>query len=385
MQEYPRWGTRIGVGDPLGDQAAGPPEDGEASAPPRRRAAIVLHELAPLARSVPWYDIISAKLGARTEVTEVRVRSFEDATTAARSAAASGVDLVIAIGGDGTANACMNGIGDARTRLAVVPAGTANDLARTVGQSADPERLVLWEPRELDAIAMNGLRFYSVGGLGWVARVAETANRWRSGGGLRRWLLARIGSLLYGAACVFVILFGRRLGAPYRVRYQTAADDQVYDVELRAFGLLMANFGSVGGTFKLSRDSSPTDGVFELIVFPESDRRFLLRCALAAVRGRLLEVEGVECARVTRVQVETPRPTEFFAEGETLAVGRRFELELADNPLRMLAPARPREDQEAEPTPPAELPRLDGRGTVTWAPLRLDDLARRPRRGGGTA
>ena len=88
----------------------------------------------------------------------------------------------------------------------MVPAGTANDLAHLVGQHGIPTRdamaMASWERKDLDAIDVNGVRFYSAGGLGWVADVAATANRWRSGTWLRRWLLARLGHLLYTIACV---------------------------------------------------------------------------------------------------------------------------------------------------------------------------------------
>src|SRR5262245_47836218 len=98
-----------------------------------RRAVIVVNELAPGARSATWTELFHETLGAHVELTEVRVRGFEGAFAAARGAAAWGAELVIAVGGDGTANACVNGIGDTATRLAVVPAGTANDLAHLVG------------------------------------------------------------------------------------------------------------------------------------------------------------------------------------------------------------------------------------------------------------
>ena len=109
---------------------------------------------------------------------EVRVRHFEGAFTAARGAAAWGAELVIAVGGDGTVNAIVNGLGDSGTRLAVVPAGTANDLAHLVGQHGIPAddamQMASWERKDIDAISINGTRFYSAGGLGWVADVAST-------------------------------------------------------------------------------------------------------------------------------------------------------------------------------------------------------------------
>src|ERR1700691_3913403 len=53
--------------------------------------------------------------------------------TAARDAADRGADLVVAVGGDGTVRGCAEGLAGTPVPLAIVPLGTANLLARTLG------------------------------------------------------------------------------------------------------------------------------------------------------------------------------------------------------------------------------------------------------------
>ena len=55
----------------------------------------------------------------------------------AREAAAAGVDLVLACGGDGTVTACAEGVAGAGVPLAIVPMGTGNLLARNLGLPVD--------------------------------------------------------------------------------------------------------------------------------------------------------------------------------------------------------------------------------------------------------
>jgi diacylglycerol kinase (ATP) len=315
---------------------------------------MIVHDLAPRARALPWYDLVGARLGDHVDLVEVHVESFAAAETAARRAAATSADLVIAVGGDGTVNACVNGIGAARTRLAVVPAGTANDLARIIGQSGEPEDLVFWEPREIDALTVNDTRFYSVGGFGWAAQVAETANRWRAGG-LRRRVLAQLGSVLYMIACLFVIAFARRIGGRFRVRYTDADSGLERDLDVDAYTVLAANFDSVGSSFKLAESSDPADGIFELLIVPRRGRLRLFATAWAASRGRLLELPEVQCLRATRATVETDEPMNFFGEGETLTTAQRFELAVSDTPLRLMAPMTELIiEMEAEPAGPLD-------------------------------
>ncbi|MCA9676419.1 MAG: hypothetical protein H6708_03165 [Kofleriaceae bacterium] len=307
-----------------------------------RRAVVVVNELAPGAAAAQWKKLFTDTLGDHVELTEVRVRHFEGAFAAARAAAAWGAELVIAIGGDGTVNACVNGIGDAPTRLAVVPAGTANDLAHLVGQHGIPTRdamaMASWERKDLDAIDVNGVRFYSAGGLGWVADVAATANRWRSGTWLRRWLLARLGHLLYTIACVAVIFGKQRLGARTKIRYTDAADGHVRELDLDAYGVLVTSSKKVGRSFHTTPVSEMDDGRFELVLFPRVDRRRLLKAVLWAQRGKLFELPEMKWLQVTQATIETSRRVRFFGDGEILEHGQRFEVGVAPTPVRIMAP-----------------------------------------------
>jgi diacylglycerol kinase family enzyme len=307
-----------------------------------RRAVIVVNDLAPGAKNARWKNLMAYTLGDRVELTEVHVSHFEGAYAAARGAAAWGAELVIAVGGDGTVNACVNGVDDTHTRIAVMPAGTANDLAHLVGQQgevgADAAGMESWERVDIDAITSNGIRYYSTGGMGWVADVAATANRWRIGGSIRRKLLSLLGSLIYPLACLAVILFSRRLGARYNVRYTDARTGHEHEVDLDGYGLLAANCKRVGSSFTLAPVSEMDDGAFELIMFPRTSRLRLLRAVLAAQRGKLFELPEMEWIQVSSARVVSDTEVQFFGDGEILGSGTKFDIDLAPTPVRLMAP-----------------------------------------------
>jgi len=306
-----------------------------------RTAVIVVHDKAPHANEARWKPLFQQVLGAGVTLTEVRVRHFEGATAAARGAVAWGADLVVAVGGDGTANACINGIGDAPTRFAVVPAGTANDLARLACQAVNPAHSDPgdWHRRDIDTIRINrGPLFYSAGGLGWVADVADTANRWRSGSAIKRKLFMLIGPIIYTLACIAVIFFSRRLGARFRVHYVDAADGREKSLAFDGYGMLVANCKQVGKAFHLAPVSEIDDGVFELIVFPRTSRWRLLRAALMAQSSRLFDLPEVFWLQVKSARVELDRLQQFFGDGEILTTGDRFDIELGDTPMHLMGP-----------------------------------------------
>jgi len=83
-------------------------------------------------------DILSAN-GVRIELTETRFPGH--AAEIARSAAASGADLVVAAGGDGTIAEVANGLSGSIAKLGIIPTGTANVLAQELALPFAPARI----------------------------------------------------------------------------------------------------------------------------------------------------------------------------------------------------------------------------------------------------
>src|SRR5688500_14445270 len=102
-----------------------------------------------------------------------------DAAAFAADAADRGVDVVVAVGGDGTLNEVVNGLDGRETPLGVVPLGTANDFARQIGIPNDADHamdvILQRKPVRIDTASLNGRRFLNVstGGIGAEA-TAET-------------------------------------------------------------------------------------------------------------------------------------------------------------------------------------------------------------------
>jgi diacylglycerol kinase family enzyme len=92
-------------------------------------------------------DLLAHALKSRLELTVEHTHHSGHGTELARQAAADGVDLVVVHGGDGTVSGVVNGLlgrpgtstpGTAVPAVAVVPGGSANVLARSLGISKDP-------------------------------------------------------------------------------------------------------------------------------------------------------------------------------------------------------------------------------------------------------
>ena len=91
------------------------------------------------------------------------------------------VDLVAVGGGDGTLNAAADGVMQVNRPLGVLPMGTANDLARTLGIPADLDAAVqiiaAGRTRRIDLGLVNGHPFFNVASIGLSAELAQADPR----------------------------------------------------------------------------------------------------------------------------------------------------------------------------------------------------------------
>jgi len=87
------------------------------------------------------------------------------------------VDIVIVGGGDGTLNAAVDGLVDTQLPLGILPLGTANDLARTLGIPcclADACKIIAnGQIRHIDLGCVNGKHFFNVASLGLCVQITR--------------------------------------------------------------------------------------------------------------------------------------------------------------------------------------------------------------------
>ena len=252
-----------------------------------------------------------------------------DAAAFAADAADRGVDVVVAVGGDGTLNEVVNGLDGRDTPLGVVPLGTANDFARQIGVPADADHamdvVLLKEPLRMDTASLNGRRFVNVssGGVGAEA-TAETPTQAK----------ATLGALAYAITGV------RKIAgfAPYRGRFW--GDDFDLNGEFLLFGV--GNGRATGAGTLITPRASVTDGLIDVCVVEAMPRREFGRLLLKFKRGEQIGQPGVHYARVRSLLVEAEAPLSVNVDGEHATL-ERMEYRARPGDLRVHAAHLPGE------------------------------------------
>jgi diacylglycerol kinase family enzyme len=85
-------------------------------------------------------DVIAAALASTVDLTVTPTKQRGHATHLVAGAVHEGVDVVFALGGDGTANEVLQALAGTEVRLGIIPGGGANVLARSLGLPNDAVR-----------------------------------------------------------------------------------------------------------------------------------------------------------------------------------------------------------------------------------------------------
>ncbi len=129
--------------------------------------------------------VIAKALAADHDLTVAETTRRGHAERLARGAANDGMEVVVAMGGDGTLNEAANGLAGTDTALAPLPGGSTNVFARTIGISREPleaagqllASLHRHSYRRIGVGSVNGRRFLFHTGLGFDAAVVAQVER----------------------------------------------------------------------------------------------------------------------------------------------------------------------------------------------------------------
>jgi diacylglycerol kinase (ATP) len=246
------------------------------------------HEPEELHRELEGYDLEWITTGSPGDATEA-AREWRDG-------------LLIVVGGDGTISEVVNGLGRAGfpegVTLAILPAGTGNDLAETLAIPDDPEEAeaVLRQNRvrTLDVVRVLsegiGEQFFinvATGGMG--AEISGLAD----GEMKKRW-----GKLAY-----------------LRASLEVARDYGAKEVNLA-----IGNCRYAGSGWLAAPRANPEDGLLDLVVIEDVGAWEVLNLAPTVLADSdYLDIEGVFFARAREIRVETPsRGLEFTVDGEVI-------------------------------------------------------------------
>ncbi len=231
----------------------------------------------------------------------------------AKQAAEEGYDMVVAMGGDGTVHEIINGLmqvpENKRPILGIVPIGSGNDFAHSIGVDPKPNRALAHalnaeniQPVDIGLLTDEYGRkeyFDNTLGIGFDAVVTIRSHR----------LPIVKGFLMYLTAVIQTILLNHN---PIKAKIET--DTETWEDQLLM--LTVCNGPREGGGFILSPDSKNNDGIFETVAVTKVSRATMFRLVPEFMKGTHMRFKQIRMGSFKKLTLTSDRPIYIHADGE---------------------------------------------------------------------
>lgn len=246
---------------------------------------------------------------------------------------AEGCSTVIALGGDGVIHEVASGLmkrpAEHRPTLGVIPVGSGNDYARTLGVSRKVDeacaQLLAAQTVPVDVGRVNDHWFLETLSFGLDAAIAHDTVE-------RRVRTGRTGTALYMESGINQLLHHLEL-----YRYRASFDDgEPVEAESILFAVQMGPY--YGSGFKICPDARIDDGMLDIcIAHPPADLARALFIFLRAKTGGHTRFKQIEMRRCRSLHVEFDEAPPVQIDGELIG-GRVFDVALEPAALDVLVP-----------------------------------------------
>ncbi len=216
-----------------------------------------------------------------------------------------GVDFVTVVGGDGTINEVVRGMGEKPLPLAVIPFGTANVLALELGIPTNPlasiEVALGGVERLIDVGTINGRPFVLMVSAGIDAYAVH-----RLDAGLKRisgklaYIVAGLASAVrFRARRIRVSLLGKRISD-------------------RGYLAVVANSRFYGGRFRVTPGARIDDGELSVLLLKKRSLLDVFRLLFAVLTGTLPAMRDVALYRDKAIRLSSPRRIYMQTDGDKI-------------------------------------------------------------------
>jgi YegS/Rv2252/BmrU family lipid kinase len=269
-----------------------------------RRALAIVNPAAGKGLGAKLTSTIAAELAASgLSVDVVTSPAPGEGARLASHAVEEGYDMVIAVGGDGTAMEAANGLVGTETALGLYPIGSGNDFSRALGYPRGRKKigafLAAARPRRIDVGDVNGRIFLNAAGVGLDGYVAER---------------------VLAAARVVGSTLGYFVGALHGIATYTPRQMRlVIDGQVREGPHMMVaacNGTHFGSGMRVAPNAKLDDGVFDIIVGGDLARGQSVVALLKIYRGSHVNGKTIQAIRASSLDIELTETLTAQVDGE---------------------------------------------------------------------
>lgn len=236
----------------------------------------------------------------------------------AKAAVKEGIDIVVAIGGDGTVNEVASSVIHTHTALGIIPCGSGNGLARHLDIPMDSKKAIQilneGEIHLLDYGKINGKPFFCTCGVGFDAYVsfkfAEAGKR-----GLLTYLEKTLNEgLRYKPETYFI-------------------EDETGEKKFKAFLIACANASQYGNNAYIAPQASMKDGLMDITIMEPFNALEAPQIALQLFSKTLNHNSHIKMFRTRKITIHRQKESIIHCDGDPIMMGKDIEVEIINKDL----------------------------------------------------
>lgn len=243
------------------------------------------------------------------------------ASELAVSARDEGIDIVVAVGGDGTVNEVARSIVHSDTALGIIPCGSGNGLARHLMLPMNIKKAIQiinrCEIHNLDYGVINGYPFFCTCGMGFDAFVsmkfAEAGKR---------------GPITY----VENVL---REGLKYKPETYEIEDENG-KMRYKAFLISCANASQYGNNAYIAPQASMSDGLMDVIIMEPFDVLEAPQISIDMFNKTLDKNSKIKTFKCKKLRIHRKEAGVIHYDGDPVMTDKDIEIELKEKGIRII-------------------------------------------------
>lgn len=246
------------------------------------------------------------------------------ATELTNEAINQGVDIVVAVGGDGTVNEIASALRHKNSALAIIPDGSGNGLARHLGIPLDARKAIdiinQGVIEKLDYGLMNDNPFFCTCGMGFDAFISK---KFAEAG--KRGLQTYMEQILKG-------------GLTYKPETYVIEDED-NKLVYKAFLIACANASQYGNNAFIAPHASMNDGLMDLIVMEPFSAVEAPKVVMQMFNKTLTSNDHIKVYKVRKITILREKEGVVHCDGDPLECGNKIVVEIIKEGIKVVVNA----------------------------------------------
>ena len=288
----------------------------------KRKAVFIMNPISGTANKSGIPKLIEETLDHEQFDYEIRITEYAGhASEIAKEAKEQGVDVVVAVGGDGTVNEVARAIVQSKTALGIIPCGSGNGLARHLMLPMNVKKAIeiinTCAIHDLDYGLINGIPFFCTCGMGFDAFIS-----------MKFAMSGKRGPISYAENVL-------KEGLSYQPETYKI-EDETGTKKYKAFLISCANASQYGNNAYIAPQASMSDGLLDVIIMEPFDVLEAPQISIDMFNKTLDKNSKIKTFKAKSIHVHREKPGCIHFDGDPVMTDADVDVSLVSKGIKVV-------------------------------------------------